>query len=565
MSQSPIATLIFKSRSYPVSFHFNILASINPVISLSLFNNHQYEVYSDVNCDVFQSFINYLFGHEVPNIKISNIEAFHLLNQEFQYEPMNQLISSKREELDELTVNLYNLKSQSIRDKSQIEEQISLNLDSYVTQKGEQLFSNFVQILYNIFNHPRRILTKFDRSYELIELHGQTNPEFYCLLPSIDFKMLTKEHQDDSIINKSAHFDMNPKNETDSLLEKIENLKKINQLLLISNEINSPDFFIKYKDFITRCCEEGDVGNLRNVVYSTFNLNFEYDSSNYTAKLITSRECRGDIVIPRSVYYKSHDYVITSMEKTFYYNDQVTSLSFAEDAEIRSISAGTFSGSSFERIEIPSTVELCNGWNENIDISAFHFAPNNPNFLWVNQNLLLKKMDPNSCVFDVAFIACPNFEEFVFPANVKEIAASLFEYTNIKRIAFSENSELQIIGASSFSKTKIKEISIPSHVKFISKYAFCDCRELRKISFTDDSELIEIGFGSFKSTAIEVFNLPPHVKIIGSRAFSSCSILRQFVVPTNSELQEIGNDVFKDTRICHIKCLNDLFEMSNTH
>ena len=38
--------------------------------------------------------------------------------------------------------------------------------------------------------------------------------------------MLTKEHQDDAIINKSTHFEMNPNNETDSLLEKIENLKK---------------------------------------------------------------------------------------------------------------------------------------------------------------------------------------------------------------------------------------------------------------------------------------------------------------------------------------------------
>ena len=82
------------------------------------------------------------------------------------------------------------------------------------------------------------------------------------------------------------------------------------------------------------------------------------------------------------------------------------------------------------------------------------------------------------------------------------------DYKNLKKIEFSNESKLQIIGCHSFDGTSIESIKIPSSVTEIGNGSFYLCKKLQKIEINEDSNLQKIGSEAFYSTLIEEITIP---------------------------------------------------------
>lgn len=67
---------------------------------------------------------------------------------------------------------------------------------------------------------------------------------------------------------------------------------------------------------------------------------------------------------------------------------------------------------------------------------------------------------------------------------------------------------IKYICSYSFSISKIEDITIPSQVIIISKYAFYLCNYLKRFEIPNDSKLQAIGKEAFDGTKIDVINFP---------------------------------------------------------
>lgn len=126
-----------------------------------------------------------------------------------------------------------------------------------------------------------------------------------------------------------------------------------------------------------------------------------------------------------------------------------------------------------------------------------------------------------------------------------------------------------IIGKSSITDTNyydvlvfcvrnIKEISIPSFIKYIASYAFNCCKKLQKCEIPLNSELLSIGDYALSYSSITKFTIPPQITTINKGTFSCCEDLQKIEIQTNSKLCSIENVAFNDTSIvsfsipCHV-------------
>lgn len=127
MLENTNVTLIFNGQANQVSFQTQILRNLPENIFLSIFNNHRYEIQSNISEEVFQSFVNYISSGELPIIDRDNYDDFNQLNQEFCITQLAEFLQSKRKEFGEYLINIINLKKSSNSNKSQIELSIATN------------------------------------------------------------------------------------------------------------------------------------------------------------------------------------------------------------------------------------------------------------------------------------------------------------------------------------------------------------------------------------------------------------------------------------------------------
>ena len=105
--------------------------------------------------------------------------------------------------------------------------------------------------------------------------------------------------------------------------------------------------YIKYIDLLTRKTVEKD------------GLVYVLDEQNQTAGVYNVNSTEEEILIPKSVFYESKEFIVTAIiENSFYYKNKVKSVKFAEDSKLRYIDKNSFSYCSIERITIPSTVNF---------------------------------------------------------------------------------------------------------------------------------------------------------------------------------------------------------------
>ena len=88
---------------------------------------------------------------------------------------------------------------------------------------------------------------------------------------------------------------------------------------------------------------------------------------------------------------------------------------------------------------------------------------------------------------------------------------------------------------------KLKEITLPSTLKYIDSWAFKGCEDLESVVIPEG--VTEIGRGAFSGcTSLESVTIPESVTIIGDSAFYGCTSLRSIALP--SGITAIGNSAF---------------------
>lgn len=130
--------------------------------------------------------------------------------------------------------------------------------------------------------------------------------------------------------------------------------------------------------------------------YKIDKLIFALNEKEKTCYLIGNDNASGDIFIPKAITYKSQEFIIASInEGSFRDANEIRSIRFSADSEIRAIKKEAFESSSIEHISIPSSVsELEEGWaNEAYESSRVTIDPANQHFKTFDGQLILRKSD----------------------------------------------------------------------------------------------------------------------------------------------------------------------------
>ena len=155
--------------------------------------------------------------------------------------------------------------------------------------------------------------------------------------------------------------------------------------------------------------------------------------------------------------------------------------------------------------------------------------------------------------------------EVQIPSTVTEIGARAFLYNvKLKKVEFTSNSKLKIIGESAFFDCwSLEEISVPDTVTSIGAYVFLRCSSLKEIKIPPSVKalrwsvfeecyslksvacsVVEIEQSVFtKCTSLESIIIPSGVESIGRGAFTDCSNLKEVHLPDS--LKKIDSNAFE--------------------
>lgn len=405
---------------------------------------------------------------------------------------------------------------------------------------------------------------KLDHIKENVKKFSQLNGGIFskCSVQDITIPCNVEELKDGWFngISRSCHISISAENPNFAFVSEklllgksdrsMDNFDVLLYALRDSEEIDVPDFIKKIGRYAFADCK-----NLRTV---RFSLDSQLSVIDVGAFERSSLEM---ITIP------SH---VTQINICAFADcKSLRSVEYSPNSELRSINECLFKGSSIENIVIPPSVEILDkfwykGLNEHF---RFSISPENHNFSWLNEKILLGKTNPSNDDFDVivfakrdirsieipsfikkigscAFESCKHLTRINIPMNITEIGDYAFsECTSLRECEFAQNSELQIIGKNAFAETILNRIFIPQHVIKIDSFAFYRCKNLQSFRFHQNCELRIIGESAFMCSSIPSIHIPSSVTQIMDNAFSDCG-LKTIVFPENSQLETIGKYVF---------------------
>ena len=113
-----------------------------------------------------------------------------------------------------------------------------------------------------------------------------------------------------------------------------------------------------------------------------------------TAQVDFSPEAKGNILIPRSVIYKSTEYIVTSIEENSFINNKyIISISFAPNSKFSIIKRRAFYESSIQSISLPESLEYLEpGWCKVTPLLNYiKISPKNKYYSYVDQQMLIDK------------------------------------------------------------------------------------------------------------------------------------------------------------------------------
>lgn len=186
MSEVPSLTLIFNNQNYEIPLQFRKIADISSKICADLFNNKKYQVQSNVSCEVFQAFHQYLISGNLPDIFIDNFNEISQLANEFDIKELKDSINVKKsiwrelenkiEKHEQMIAQLYNV----ISNFAEKIDQLTIELNRYRTEAHSYLDEE----IQKIKNQLEQLSNQHSRSFE--DNLEQNNRQFSEKINSIN-------------------------------------------------------------------------------------------------------------------------------------------------------------------------------------------------------------------------------------------------------------------------------------------------------------------------------------------------------------------------------------------
>ena len=304
-----------------------------------------------------------------------------------------------------------------------------------------------------------------------------------------------------------------------------------------------------------------------NKIVEKDNLLFQLDIDHSACCLVSSNRVSGDVIIPISISYENKDYFVISINSfAFKDNHSINSICIPEGSKIKNVSGNAFYNCSLKFFCIPESIKNLNvGWCNCCKVLNFvQISPKNRYFICFQEKAILGKSDKRNKIFNVIVFVNRYLENILVPSFIKSIGPYSFSFSEIKKVDFSNHSNLCKISQYAFADSSIESILIPMNVIKICKYAFFNCKKLENVIFENNSKLRNINEYSFAESSIKSIIFPIHVISIGRYAFYNCIKLQKVIFEEDSELQYIEQYAFSKSSFISIKIPINIESIHNT-
>ena len=269
----------------------------------------------------------------------------------------------------------------------------------------------------------------------------------------------------------------------DALLQKVENLKDVNKLI-VSGPLNSTDFTLIQQNLPSLISLDLKYAQVKDI-----------PASQFSGKVVLS-----EIVLPDSLQ--------TLGTNVFSGCTSLLSINIPKKVTVIPSSAFSSCGSLYS-VSIPSTVNTINS-------SAFS-----------NCSSLQDISLPTSLQIlgDQAFYYCSSIKSIVIPSGVTQISSYLFSNC-IKLANIVLPDSITTIGSSAFNGCALTSIKLPDNIITINNGTFSSC-PLNSIVLP--SKLTTLGSSVFAGCPLDSIVFPSSLVTINSNAFSNCTSLKRIV------------------------------------
>ncbi|KAH0791370.1 leucine-rich repeat protein [Histomonas meleagridis] len=254
----------------------------------------------------------------------------------------------------------------------------------------------------------------------------------------------------------------------------------------------------------------------------------------------------------------------------FAYCDSLSSISIPNTVEMLG-SAVFFSCGQLEKVSLPSDIETINSFTftncyKLKDVTLGNKIQSINQYAFSN-TAITNITIPNSTITigKYSFISCLSLEDVVIGENIEKIEESAFSHCSklksvtiksvklytIEKSAFSVcpslatvtlDDRLSSIGETTFSKSGLKSIIIPSSLKTIPTKAFEYCTSLESVILNDGLKEIKDEAFTHCESLMEI-TIPKTVTSIGINPFTFCNSLQKFNVSiSNMQYCTYAND-----------------------
>lgn len=285
-------------------------------------------------------------------------------------------------------------------------------------------------------------------------------------------------------------------------------------------------------------------------------LEFKLDKNEHTASAINLQDNVSKVFVPRFVEYKNEKYLVTSLKDRIFQDKSIDSLMFDEHSEIDSFDS-IFQYTKINKLQIPPKLKTINGFFaiEVKGLKEIEVSPQNNNFIYYQNILLLGKSDPNNDTFDIIYYSNEDIKEVIIPPQIRIIYNFAFCFREkLKSVICTEDSHLEKLYFSCFGSSAIERLVLPSSIKNIDFGSFSHAYSIKELKippnpdyfFVDNKFLVDRKEKMiiFSYRNIEEVTIPSYIKKIGYGSFSRCYKLKSLSFESNASLEIIDREAF---------------------
>ena len=491
-----------------------------------LFAQKEYIIKQHVPKEIFEAYLNYLNDVDM-SIQINSDNYFYFKKLDDELQIMKEYLSKQKFVDIEKISFTKQFSTDENTDKSPSEKFISENLDYYLDNYENEMFTIPINSLSNIFYYEKRNLIDHGKAYQFInkykKMNNDNNLNIDFLIATLQDSKLSNEQFINSLVNKDNHSGFIPKTNF-SFLENLN--KNISEIRFQCEQ--SLDKIMKIVK-----AQQDQIKQIQfSIMYLQMNGNINNDlvnGSSEICKILKNQVDKGEIT-----------QINLPMFLTTIPANQFLNCKNLEKVEIpptvHSIAQSAFDDcSALEEIIIPPFLMSIDNYAFRKCSSLKYFVI--PNFL--------------KSIGQYAFAECSSITELTIPYSVNSIGNYAFlNCTSLVKIELlftgKTINDFVFCGCSS-----LKKIVIPSSVTSIGHGTFQDCVSLKEIVIP--SSVTSIGVNAFQNcvSLIEI-NFPSSLTTIEQEAFLNCSLLKEVYIP--SSVSTLNQNAFKGcTSLTHVK------------